>query len=815
MNMAKLFDGLIRAPQETAVARILESHGLVDDPSAWAPYGDNESNYSVVENQQDHAVPALVEKITNGIDAILERKCLEAGIDPRSSEAPRSVDAAIEQFFPGHRNWDLADKRREQAASLQIIADGPTGDTSLIVYDDGIGQHPEDLPTTFLSLIRGNKNDVHFVQGRYNMGGAGAIAFCGRERFQLVASRRFDGDGRIGFTLVRRHPLTAEEEIRRRSTWYEYLCIDGKIPSFTTGLVDAGLHGRSFDRGSLLKLYSYRLPSGSRGLITRDLNLSLNEYLFEPALPFLTVETSARYPKNKALVTQVAGLHRRLEEDNEETVETRFSVESKTDAFGKLGVRVYVFKSRARDQGVKESKAYIQREYFKNNMSVLFSVNGQVQGHYTSEFITRSLKMNLLRDYVLIHVDCSELKTDVRNELFMASRDRLKRGETTDELRAHLRDLLANSELKEIAKRRRASLGAEGADAAELVRNVTKRMPMNPELTRLLKQTFDLPDDRPGGHPKPSDKPAKDPSKTGPAPRSKPEFDPQRYPSIFNLQGGDGHDGDMTLFRLPKGGSRTIRFSTDVEDRYFDRTDDAGNMQLDILRPGGEGERSGTGKAGVGRHDQFLDVVKSSPSNGQIRIAVSANKDVEVGEAVQMRATLSTAGEPLVQTFMVRISEPEPTKRGKAPKESEPKLGLPNLILVTETGGEGRKSFEEVEAGGLSMTFDTVIGIDTEGDQLSEIAINLDSRVFRSFRTTLKSEEAFEIAERRYISAVYFHCLFLYATTIGRKYELRRLNGDAEPVSVDIGEYISDLFEQSYAQFLLNFDTTELIEAIS
>lgn len=807
-----LFDALVGAQHEAAVSEILEEYGLAERSDVWTPYGDNESNYGIVENQQDHAVPALVEKITNGIDAILERRCFEEGIDPRSSEAPRSIAEAIERFFPDHKHWDIIEKRREQAHDLQIVADGPRGDTSLLVYDDGVGQHPEDFPATFMSLVRGNKNDVHFVQGRYNMGGAGAVTFCGRARYQLVASRRFGGSKRVGFTLLRQHPLTVEEEHRRRSTWYEYLLIDGAVPFFETGEIDIGLSGRAFGSGSFLKLYSYRLPPGTN-MIQRDLNLSLNEYLFQPALPFLTVEKAERYPKNKALVTQVAGLHRRLEEDDE-TVADRFTLTSNTAELGQLKVRAYVFKARARGKNAKDSKNYIRNEYFKNNMTVPFSVNGQVQGHYTTEFVTRTLKMNLLRDYLLIHVDCSELRTEVRNELFMASRDRLKRGDVSQKLRDHLRALLENSELKEIEKRRRASLGTEGADAAELVRNVTKRMPMNPELTRLLKQTFEIPDDRPGRQSKPSDRPSKAASTSGAPTRSKPDFDPQRYPSIFNLQGGDGREDEMTMFRLPKGGSRTIRFSTDVEDRYFDRAEDAGEMQIDILRPGGDGKRRGDGEAGVGRHDRTLDVVTSSPSSGQIRVTVSAREDVAVGDAVQVRASLSSTGEPLVQTFMVRVSAAEPKKPAPAPREPEPKLGLPEMVLVSQQGGEDRRSWEDVESMGITMNHDTVVGTVSEGEELSHIAINMDSRAFMSFRTNLKSEEQYEFVERRYISAVYFHCLFLYATTIGRKYTLTRLV-DGDEKEVDIGEYVADLFEQSYAQFLLNFDTSDIIDAIA
>ena len=490
--MQSLFTRLLEAGTEEDVQAILDAEGLAADDTKWTPYGANESFYGVVENQQAHPVPALVEKITNGIDAILEKKVLQAGIDVRSPEAPRSVQEALDRYFPDHRNWDIGDARRRQARELQIVASGPRRDTSLMIFDDGVGQAPEDFADTFLSLLRGNKNEVHFVQGKYNMGGAGAIAFCGDRRFQLVASRRFDGRHPLGFTLLRRHPPSAAEAANRKNTWYEYLVFDGKVATVDMDELDVGLDGRTFTTGSLLKLYSYRLPEGSRSIISRDLNLSLNEFLFEPALPFLTVDNNQRYPDNRAPVTPVYGLKRRLEADRE-TIEARFSEVSSSAELGELAVTVYVFKPRSRGLGVKETKQYVQREYFKNGMAALFSLNGQVQGSYSSEFITRALKMPLLKDYVLIHVDCSKLTMGVRNELFMASRDRLKAGDMADAIRRRLREMLQDSQLKEIAKRRKSSLSVDTSDAGNMLRELTRNMPINDALSRILRQTFDLP----------------------------------------------------------------------------------------------------------------------------------------------------------------------------------------------------------------------------------------------------------------------------------------------------------------------------------
>jgi hypothetical protein len=115
-------------------------------------------------------------------------------------------------------------------------------------------------------------------------------------------------------------------------------------------------------------------------------------------------------------------------------------------------------------------------------MTVLFSLNGQVHGSYTSEFVTRALKMPLLKDYLLVHVDCSNLHLSVRNELFMASRDRLKAGDKADTVRKHLREMLLASELKDVAKRRKSSLGVDTGDAGQMLRDLTRNMPMTDAL---------------------------------------------------------------------------------------------------------------------------------------------------------------------------------------------------------------------------------------------------------------------------------------------------------------------------------------------
>lgn len=809
MTNEELFWEFYRASTEAEVNAVFERNPHLKGSEYWRPYGGNESNFGVVENQQANPIPALVEKLINGIDALLMRRCLEEGVDPRSAAAPRSIDEAIQRFFPKAKSWDLTTFRKTQAEEIQVIADGPRGETSLVIYDNGEGQHPAQFEETFLSLLRGNKNEIHFVQGKYNMGGAGAIAFCGKNRYQLIGSRRFDGTGEFGFTLVRRHPLTAVERTHKKNTWYEYLVIDGEIPSFPIAEIDLGLHNRKFTTGSVIKLYSYDLPSGARSVISRDLNQSVNEYLFSPALPLYTIDQPERYPKDKNLQRELYGLKRRLEEDGSKYVAEFFSEDLTDKTMGRIGITCYVFRPKIDDRSAKESKQTIQREFFKNNMAVLFSVQGQVHGNYTSEFITRSLKFPLLKDYLLIHVDCTDVKLEFRNELFMASRDRLKGGEESRALRHRLADLLANGRLKEIYKDRKSSITVEGGETEDLLRNFTRNLPLQSDLVKLLGQTFKLEDRKDGKAPDRKRRGKKDHTK------EEPVFQPQRFPSFFRLD--NKKDGGMPIVKVPRGGERTIKFSTDVEDQYFDRTSDPGDLKIAILgiKPN---DTTGGDKPGLPKEPgELLNVVRSSPHKGTIRVTVNPTEEVKVGEAIEMRAELTAPGANFEELFLVKVTDPEKKKEKKEKGKEEPdtSLGLPKMVLIYKDDGKGEVTWGQLEEQGIELDHGIVMHPLVEGDVLSTIYVNMDSTVLLNYRSKLSTSEAIALAERRYISAVYFHTLFLYMITRNRKYEIvkpREEGGGDEPI--DLTEYLKDLFQSYYAEFLLNFEIQDLVEAL-
>ena len=818
MNMRELFNKLYFAQIEEDVDKIIDTHPDIFKPENWLPLGKNENNFGVIENQQSTPIAALIEKITNAIDAVLMKKCLEAGIDPKSNSAPQSMEEAKIEFFENHRDWDLPGTRSKQAEDIQIIADGPRFNTSLTIYDNGEGQHPEKFENTFLSLLEGNKAEIRFVQGKYNMGGSGAIVFCGKKRYQLIGSKRYDNTGRFGFILIREHPLSKEEEKVKKNTWYEYLKIDGEIPAFHIQQQDLGLYNRSFTTGTVIKLYSYDLPAGSRSVISRDLNQSLNEYLFEPILPVITVDNKERYPDDRNLERDLYGLKRRLEPKDNRYVETYFSEDFNSAPFGKMKVTCYVFKTKIDDRSVKETKATIRRGFFKNNMSVLFSINGQVHGHYTSEFITRSLRFNVLKDHLLIHVDCTNMNYNFRKELFMASRDRLKDGAETQELREFLAKKLRakNGLLWRIQKQRIDSITVESGDAKDIIKSVARNFSQNDELLKLLGQTFNLEILTKVKKKRNTNNSSKKKQKK----KEHQPFNPQRFPSFFKRRvQGKLENG---VVAIPIGGEKAILFDTNVENNYFDRIEEPGELKIAILGHKTNETEGGDAPGKVEQIENVFNARKSSPQEGTIKIHLNPKEEIGVGNEARVKVSLSDpSGSFFEETFWVKITEPKasPQPSPQTDEKQTAAVGLPNLILAYQAEkqvGDGKLTWEQVaEATGEDMNYATVMYPMVNGEKLESIYINMDSNVLMNFRTkrgNLNHQEL-ETVNQKYIAVVYSHTLFLYSITKAHKYQLVQEENGTDS-DVELGTYLKDLFESHYAEFLLNFGLDEIMQLL-
>ena len=92
----------------------------------------------------------------------------------------------------------------------------------------------------------------------------------------------------------------------------------------------------------------------------------------------------------------------------------------------------------------------------------------------------------------------------------------------------------------------------------------------------------------------------------------------------------------------------------------------------------------------------------------------------------------------------------------------------------------------------------------------------MDSNVLKRFIAGIKNinSEQKELQEKKYISAVYFHTLFLYTITQNRKFSIAQTNEHGEADDKEISEFLQDIFDSYYTEFILNFGGQNLVEAM-
>ena len=122
-------------------------------------------------------------------------------------------------------------------------------------------------------------------------------------------------------------------------------------------------------------------------------------------------------------------------------------------------------------------------------------------------------------------------------------------------------------------------------------------------------------------------------------------------------------------------------------------------------------------------------------------------------------------------------------------------------------------TWDKLDAQSIEMNYETVMYPLGKGEsELERIYINMDSNVFKSFKSKTKhpNEQQIKMAENKYISSVYFHTLFLYTITKNRGYQIVKPEKDKnEPEPIDLADYLKDVFDHFYSTFILNYGGME------
>jgi hypothetical protein len=697
MNTKDLCLALMRADTQTEVVELLTNAGYWDDSDAWRYVGDIENNFSGIGNQQSEAVAALIEKVVNAEDARLVNGCLEAGIDPTSDAAPTSIRQAVARFFEHKATFDLERDGRifswtnEQATAegrlLTVAATGKIpaeGAPSISVADQGEGQRPDDFPETFMSLNRSNKLRIHFVQGKFNMGGTGALQFCsGPHHLQLIVSRRnprllpHSSNGRDaewGFTVVRR-----EAPAGRRSSVFTYLApVDrdnrrkGRVLSFASDSLpifpeaDSSVrdaYHRPAPYGSLVKLYEYEWQ-GTRSNIVQSgggLLRRLDFGLPELALPVRVFECRLPYKGHPgSFATNALGLAARLERDKADNLEPGFPVGSVIDLDGRA-VRARVF-------ALKKDKA---SEYRAPKQGIVFAVNGQSHATLPIDFFRRkAVGMGYLADSLLVMVDCTNVEGEMREDLFMNSRDRLRTNQLSQrletELERFLRDDPALRALRN--KRREEELSNKLADSKPLTDILQDILRHSPTLAKLFLQGIKIS--------------SPFPPTTGGGEGTSGRFEGRTYPTYFRFR--ELKDGEELRRDANLESRARILLETNANDDYFTRDLDAGECAVSLMSGGSE--------------QAIHNWAVHGPRSGAVTLTLDLPSDASAGDSLrfEIRITDPSRTEPFVNSLILRVRPP--ASSGPGGKGS----------ARTATHGEGG------HGGGSSLTLPNIVEVDED-----------------------------------------------------------------------------------------------------
>lgn len=599
----KLALGLLNADSEAEAIEVLKASGFWDKPDAWRLVGDPDGNFATIGSQQSRPEAALVEKIVNSVDARLMNECLVRGIDPTSDAAPPSIRHAVSRFFENRepkgelggtlQGWSQS-RQLEQAQFITLAVTGAmprSGDPCITIVDSGEGQTPAMIPNTFLSIDRNNKLKILFVQGKFNMGGTGALRFCGQNSLQLIITRRNPEivskrkekdptQSQWGFTIVRRErPIVGAGHVK--NSVFSYLAPVGSESSPNRGQVlafDADAlplmpdrnkaYAREIAWGSAIKLYEYDMKGFRSHVLMKGGLLSRLELLLPSiALP-VRVHECREYKgvEARSFANSLVGTTARLEENRGDNLEPDFPASVPLTVRGEQMIaQIYAFKA---------DKA----ESYRTNEGIIFVINGQTHGSIPKTFFERSrVKMSRLAKSLLVVVECSNVSVGAREDLFMNSRDRLSNKEIRKAIEEELEDLISRHPgLRELRERRRSEEIKERLqDSRPLEDVIGSILKSSPTLARLflLGQRLSQPHraNETGGA---------NGSSGGPEPGSG-EFQGRKHPTFFRFF--KRHDGETLVRNAELGRRCRIKFETDVENDYFSRADLPGHYHVELL----------------------------------------------------------------------------------------------------------------------------------------------------------------------------------------------------------------------------------------
>lgn len=634
MDNATLLRSLLEVDTLEEVRTSLDDFVAAHETSIeWMPVGGRKNNSGTIQAAGDPA-RSLIERVTNGIDAVLERAFQEHNGKP-DCRSPREAAGA---WFgvPKSGLHKLSNQERRKLAQGSVSLTLSPGDgkakRTVIVADHGLGLSAEQMPRTILSLNAENKIDKFYLSGAFGQGGSATFA---ASDYTLIASRSIHRRDLAAFTIVRFDP---PQGIKLGS--YVYLTVDGTIPE--TADIPPGFG----DFSTVIKHFGYDLEDYASPLGPNSLYGRSQAILFEPVLPFWFENRVHNY--SRTIKGSRTALNGAKDEGDEESKLSTSSPLFFADLgeYGLIGIEYWVLEPG--------SKTAPNKAFVNGTKPIVLTVNGQTHAEWGASLLRRDAELMHLGSRMVVHLDCNQLSSDAKRVLFVSNREESRKGLVQNMIRDELLGAIkADEKLSDLEEQARLA-GSQSRDE-------TAEKEVRREVAKMLR-LFGFSASEEGSAAKAGgdkERPTGGGSRTK---RPKPEpIQINEPPSMVELVGGD----EVSFY---PGQRRYLRVRTDAHSKYHDSSD--------------------LTKSRFSFHSSS-DSIKVSGSSelrdGHMRVVFAANEDAAIGSEGSLTVELRPPGRPTLSSSLnFRISEAPPAKTGGA------KVDLPQIDCqpVAEVGEE-------------------------------------------------------------------------------------------------------------------------------
>jgi hypothetical protein len=669
--------------------------------------GDRETNFGQIEIGSDPGY-ALVERVTNAIDAVIEREALRHATKKAGPMSPREA-SEVWLKVPGGRVAMLRkagkpdiERRQELADSVVIrLLDGASRRKPTVeVRDLGIGLTAHMMPLTILSLGGSNKIDKPYLAGAFGQGGSTTFAFS--KAGTLLVSRRqtdlLDGaPDNVSVTFVRYNEL---DPAKNKNGRYEYLVSEtqevGSFPAVLVPSFDAGTQATHFDMD--IQKYAQRMTQ-----LTGSLWWLLQNALFDPVIPIWAEEARPSELKDKKQERRViVGNYTRLtdgkrprgaeESAGEELAKkpsdtkrtrgdqeafdegTKKSAKGKharasnedggdepakrpkveygdalqvdlEDGAGQVTVNYWVLADKEDSPNETPIASYVDPYH-----PVAYTLFGQLHGTDDRRLVAERLQLPNLAKSLVVQVELDNLKPSARREILSTTRDRLKLVPFFELLRERVCGaMMEDEDLARLDQARKERLLAHHTDKdREKIRQRFAKL-MEKHLRTGADATATGGGEKPGGRP---------PAPSGPR-QPLPPLETKEEPTFIRI----GNTQKPLRVRLDR--SALLRIESDAPDGYL-----ASRVHA-RLHLASEPE-------GLVHMDSRSDF-----RGGRARMTVKPGATAKAGDKGALRVFLLTPkGETFTSqvNYLIEAAEEKPT----AGDEDKAKVQVPDPVPVTK-----------------------------------------------------------------------------------------------------------------------------------